>query len=104
MSLNIWPAEHTKRVSRCPHCGAGWRRCIYMGLPLRMCVSDGCNTIVGAGAWLCWSIPITTDGEFAFIAYPRRLSEGAMALALPRAGVIWTHPGWWLWTAPMRAN
>lgn len=65
----IWPAEHTNRVSRCPHCGATWRRCIYMGLPLRMCVNDGCNTIVGAGAWLCCVIPITTDGEFAFMAY-----------------------------------
>ena len=57
-------------MSGCPHCGAGWRRCVYLGLPLRMCVNGGCNTLMGVGAWLCDVIPITTeDGEFAFMAY-----------------------------------
>jgi hypothetical protein len=65
-------------VSGCPHCGAGWQRCIYMGLPLRMCVNGRCNTLVGAGAWLCNMVPITTvDGEFAFMAY-----DGAYLKAL----------------------
>ena len=67
---HIWPAGHMNRVSGCPHCGAGWRRCIYMGLPLLMCVNGACNTLVGAGAWLCDVLPITTDdGEVAFMAY-----------------------------------
>ena len=58
------------REGRCPQCGARWRPCIYMGLPLRMCVNGGCNTRVGAGAWLCRLLPITTDeGEIAFMAY-----------------------------------
>jgi hypothetical protein len=66
------PCQDVRRagVGGCPHCGAPWRRCIYMGLPLRMCVNGGCNTLVGAGAWLCDVLPITTDdGEFAFMAY-----------------------------------
>jgi hypothetical protein len=41
-----------------------------MGLPLRMCVNDECNTLVGAGAWLCKALPITMDdGAFVFMAY-----------------------------------
>jgi len=35
-----------------------------------MCVNDRCNTVVGAGAWLCEVLPITMDdGEFACMAY-----------------------------------
>jgi hypothetical protein len=49
-----------------------------MGLPLRMCVNDSCNTLVGPGAWLCDVVPVTTeDGEFVFMAY-----EGAYLKAL----------------------
>ena len=88
----MWRASRAHRnigragVRRCPDCGAEWRRCIYMGLPLRMCVNDGCSTLVGAGAWLSEVLPLTTEeGEFAFMAY-----EGSYLRAL------W----YWLYNGP----
>src|SRR5918993_3452009 len=66
------PRQDVRRagVGGCPHCGAPWRRCIYMGLPLRMCVNGGCNTPVGAGAGGREGVALTTDDrEFAFFGY-----------------------------------
>ena len=72
----LWRERHVgqeigrAREGGCPQRGAPWRPCIYMGLPLRMCMDDGCNTRVGAGAWLSRVLPITTDeGEIAFMVY-----------------------------------
>lgn len=45
-------------------------RFIYMGLPLRMCLTDGCHTAFGIGTLAMTYLPVLTDdGEWALMRY-----------------------------------
>jgi hypothetical protein len=62
----------------CPACGAGSIKALYMGLPLRLCEDERCETGWGLGHALLTLVPVETDeGGFMFWAY-----EGPYPLAL----------------------
>ena len=62
----------------CPTCGAGSIKALYMGVPLRLCEDETCETGWGPGRELLGLVPVeAADGGFVFWIY-----DGPYPLAL----------------------
>jgi hypothetical protein len=68
----------------CPTCGAGSIKALYMGVPLRLCEDERCETGWGLGCELLGLVPVeAAEGGFVFWTYdgPYPLAVASWLLA-----------------------
>jgi len=73
----------------CPTCGAGSIKALYMGVPLRLCEDETCETGWGLGREMLSLLPVETEeGGFVFWTY-----DGPYPLALASWLLAGLHTG-----------
>ena len=46
-----------RRIMECPNCDSGSTKVIYMGLPMRICWANKCNTMFGFWSIILYVVP-----------------------------------------------
>lgn len=58
-----WPKARKRSKDECPLCGKAYLKCIYMGMPLRVCADFNCACAEGIGCWFMEHIPPLSEAE-----------------------------------------